>query len=157
MKTRFIAASAAILVLSACSRDSTVETAAVDEQPTVAAPQPQVANLQLASEPAADGTMANTTATGFSPGQPINVSMQVSGVTPDTPVTVQWYGPNDQPLGHETKNVTAGQEQLTFTHDNTHDWAGGGYRAEVWVNGRKLEEESFQIAAGGLTAAADES
>jgi hypothetical protein len=80
------------------------------------------------------------------PGDAVQVSMSVDGAPLGAAVTTYWFGPDDQPLGYETKTVEAGQQELRFMHENTHDWRGGDYRAEIWVGDEKVNEQEFEIS-----------
>ncbi len=116
-----------------------------------------VRNVHIGAEAAGDtmtqdGMTQDTTTQGvstFDPGDAVTVSIELADAPPETPITVQWIGPQDQHLGYEIQTVSPDQERLSFTHDNTHDWEAGTYRAEIWVNDQKVSEQRFELGSSG--------
>lgn len=138
--------------LSGCAREEP-DTAAQQQTTTPAAEPTQLAvEMWLDDFELGAGGQASAAAKpsddAFKPGEPVQLSMSVQDAPQDVAVTTYWYGPEDRPLSYETKQVAPNAERLTFTHDNTHDWAPGTYRAEVWVGDEKVNEQQFQIIAG---------
>lgn len=145
-----VTATGLVLAATACSqRDD--DTAAQAPPPAAAAePAPRPAALGAVKLGAAAGPDAAITQTRqeFAPGEPIHLSMELLGAGAGTTVTTYWYGPDDRRLAYETKTVAPAQQSLHFTQDNTADWQEGQYRAEVWIGDNKVQEQSFEIAAG---------
>lgn len=143
--TQTLSTAAVLLALGGCGREAEPVADAEMAETNPATAQMWVDDFALASANAPAGAAMKTT---FAPGEPLQVTMSVDDAPQGASVTTYWFGPNDQPLGYETKSVTAGQDQLSFTHDNTHDWRHGEYRAEIWVGDEKVNEQEFQIIAG---------
>ena len=80
----------------------------------------------------------------FAAGHPVHVSMTVNDAPQGSAVKVVWYGPNETKINEETKNISPGQQKLSFTADSK-GWAKGDYRAEVWVGDEKVNTQQFQI------------
>jgi hypothetical protein len=150
MATKFyLVLSAGVLVLAAgCSREpetvSTDQRAPMEQEAAaVDRAEPAVQNLRVSATPDSNAGAS----TGSVPaGDPLYVTMDVQGVSGQTPVTVHWYGPGGQPIAYETKTADSGNEQLSFTVENTHDWQSGQYRAEVWIGAQKAGEQVVQIS-----------
>jgi hypothetical protein len=104
------------VAIAACSRDP--ETAATPP-PATAVPA-WLDDFEL-GPPGAAYAPVTAGRRNFEPGEAVELSMSVHHAPQGATVTAYWYGPQDEPLGYETKLVTPGQDQLTFTHDNTHD------------------------------------
>lgn len=141
---RLLSYSGAVLLIAACSRD---EEARVSDTPAEAThaigTEPWVDDVQVGG---AEGSGATTA--GLTPGTELQVSMSVENAPQGTVVTTYWYGPENRQLAYETQTVEPQQRQMNFTQENTHDWAAGTYRAEVWVGNKKVQEQTFQIVAG---------
>jgi hypothetical protein len=88
----------------------------------------------------------------FKPGQPVYVALATAGAVPGTTVEVDWYGPNDQKLGSDQKQIAAGDAQIHFAATQTASWSAGDYRADVLVNGEKVDSEHFSIVKTGAKA-----
>lgn len=145
------------LALAGCAREEPAEappTAETTEQPGTDAPsdvspinaQTWIDDVTIGSELGPDGAMvAGRTGDDFAPGQPVHLAMEVGDAPADAAVKVVWIGPNETPVGEETKTVTPGQKYLNFSATDTQSWAKGDYRAEVWVGDEKVNQQQFQI------------
>ena len=129
-----------VLVLGACSREA---ERTADAAPAAAAP-PSVADIQLGSAVAENGRVAQADTT-VAPGEPVIVSMNVEELSNLTPVTVHWMGPDGGSVGYEVQFVKDEMDLLSFTNEQTQDWRAGQYRAEIWVNDRKVAEQPFTV------------
>jgi hypothetical protein len=84
----------------------------------------------------------------FAPGDPVVVSMDVSGTPPQSAVKVVWMGPGDSRLGEETQTVEAGTMALMFRAPDTSAWkVDDEYRAEVWLADEKIADVDFDVVA----------
>jgi hypothetical protein len=82
----------------------------------------------------------------FAPGDPMVVSMDVSGAPPQSAVKVVWVGPNDARLGEETQQVAPGSMVLMFRAPDTSAWkVDDEYRAEVWLADEKVADVDFDV------------
>lgn len=136
-------AGAMVLALTACSRDTTEPVVtATDEATSAISREIWVDDVQLSS---ASGTASQD---GYRPGDTLELSMSVEDAPRGTVVTTYWYGPENRQLAYESQTVDADQRQINFQQENTHGWAAGAYRAEVWVGDNKVEEETFNIVSG---------
>lgn len=155
---------ASLAVLGGCGRDEPNEAASTApdtstegtpmEQEGTGAPsdvspikaQTWIDDVTLGRSVGADGMIpADQTGDDFAPGQPIHLAMTVNDAPANASVKVIWFGPNDTKVGEETKAVTAGQQHMSFTAQDTKAWAKGDYRAEVWTGDEKVNQQQFQI------------
>ena len=167
MKAWLLATTAlgAVVALGGCGkREEAAEappTATTQEQPGTDSPsdvspvnaQTWLDDFTIGSELGPDGAMmAGKTGDDFAPGQPVHVAMEVGDAPEGAAVKVMWYGPNDTPMGDETKTVSNGQKYLNFTAKDTQSWQKGDYRAEVWVGDEKVNQQQFQIVDASKAA-----
>lgn len=147
---RLLMYTGAVLLIAACSRN---EEAQVSDTPADATPaigtEPWVDDVQVSGTQASGAQASGATASAsLTPGTELQVSMTVEKAPQGTVVTTYWYGPENRQLAYESQTVEPQQRQMNFTQENTHDWAAGTYRAEVWVGNEKVQEQTFQIGAG---------
>lgn len=152
--TRSSILSCALLTLLGCGRDQADDYAATEPATDAATADPSAIraetwldDFQLGSSATGADTIAEAK-DDFSPGEPVAVSMAVEDAPQGATVMTYWYGPNDQALGYEMKEVTGQAQRLSFTQENTHDWQPGQYRAEIWVGDEKVTEQAFEITTG---------
>jgi hypothetical protein len=141
---------AAVMSLSACSKNSDDMRAAQPEPTADASPiaaEARIDDVRL-TRLGSNTDSAAGVADAFAAGDHLQLSMQVDDAPAGTTVTAYWYGPSNQQLAYESKQVTGNQQQLTFTREIAAGWPSGSYRAEVWTGGEKVEEESFSVGAG---------
>jgi hypothetical protein len=144
--SRLLMYSAAVLLIAACSRQEDppeqVSDAAAEATHAIGT-EPWVNDVRVSSS-----APAGSTAQALTPGTELELTMSVEKAPQGTVVTAYWYGPEDRQLAYESQTVEPKQRQMNFTQENTHDWPAGTYRAEVWVDNNKVQEQNFQIAAG---------
>jgi hypothetical protein len=153
-----IAALGGLALLNGCGgREEATEappTATTQEQPGTDMPsdvspvnaQTWLDDFTIGSELGSDGAVAaGKTGDDFAPGQAVHIAMQVGDAPQGAAVKVMWYGPNETPMGEETKTVASGQQYLNFTAKDTKSWQKGDYRAEIWVGDEKVNQQMFQI------------
>jgi hypothetical protein len=145
------------LLLVGCAREEPAEappTATTQEQPGMDSPsdvspvnaQTWLDDFTIGSELGSDGAVvAGKTGDDFAPGQPVHIAMEVGDAPEGASVKVKWVGPNESPVGEETKTVSSGQQILNFTAGDTKSWEKGDYRAEIWVGDEKVNQQMFQI------------
>ena len=142
----FVLGAATLLLTGACSREgeqiSTTTESATEEVTSAINKEIWVDDVQLSS------TTGGAAQDGFTAGQTLQLSMSVDDAPPGTLITTYWYGPNNRQLSYESQTVDANERQLNFPQENTHGWAEGTYRAEVWIGDDKVKEESFRIVSG---------
>lgn len=56
-------------------------------------------------------------------------------------------------MGESTKQVSPRQKNVNFTAANDENWTRGDYRAEVSLNGEKIEKHTFQVVNARQAAA----
>jgi hypothetical protein len=83
----------------------------------------------------------------FPAGQPIFVAFTIGKAPAGTPVTADWYGPNNQQLATDQKTVTRGQSSMSFASKDTTGWGAGDYHVDLSVSGQKVDTERFEIVA----------
>jgi hypothetical protein len=83
--------------------------------------------------------------TNFQPGQPVYVTLTTASAAPGTTVEIDWFGPNDQKLGSDQKQIATGDSVVHFAATRTSAWAVGDYRADLLVDGQKVDSEHFSI------------
>jgi len=81
----------------------------------------------------------------FVAGQPVHLVTELDGAPSNTPVTVVWYGPTDQPVREETNWTREVEQALSFTASDTSAWKAGDYRAELWIANYRVKQEPFKI------------
>lgn len=153
-----IAVLGGLTVLSGCGgREEPAEAPAMtttQEQPGMDQPgdvspvnaQTWLDDFTIGSEIGADGAMVTgKTGDDFAPGQPVHLAMEVGDAPVGAAVMVKWVGPNETPMGEETKSVVDGQKYMNFSARDTKSWGKGDYRAEVWVGDEKVNQQMFQI------------
>lgn len=98
----------------------------------------------------AAGSIANgQQGKNFQAGQPVYIALATGDATPGTKVEVDWYGPNDQKLASDQKQVASGDTVLHFAALQTAGWSLGDYRADLLVDGQKVDTEHFSIVNAG--------
>jgi L,D-peptidoglycan transpeptidase YkuD (ErfK/YbiS/YcfS/YnhG family) len=153
------------LLLSACGqREEASEapaTATTQEQPGTDSPsdvspvnaQTWLDDFTIGSELGSDGAVvAGKTGDDFAPGQAVHIAMEVGDAPEGAAVMVKWVGPDESPVGEETKTVSGGQKYLNFSSKDTGAWKKGDYRAEVWVGDEKVNQQMFQIVDSSKAA-----
>src|SRR5688572_20091792 len=151
-----IALISGLVLLNGCGgREEASEappTATTEEQPgTDSATDVSPVNAQtwlddftIGSELDSSGAVvAGKTGDDFAPGQPVHIAMEVGDAPEGSAVKVVWYGPNETPMGEDTKTVSSGQKYLNFSAEDTQSWQKGDYRAEVWVGDEKVNQQMF--------------
>jgi hypothetical protein len=81
----------------------------------------------------------------FAPGDPVIIAFKVGDAPAGTLVHVDWVGPGDKKVGGQDNQVARGNEYMHFAVPNTSGWGKGDYRADVSVNGQKVDTERFSI------------
>jgi ribosomal protein L27 len=113
---------------------------------TATAPKSTVKEVAVGHQVAADGTIAaDQKGKKFTPGQPVIVAFKVGQAPPGTAVNADWFGPHDNKVNSDTKQVDPGQTSMHFSSGDTSTWVKGDYRVELWVDGQKVATESFSI------------
>jgi hypothetical protein len=93
-----------------------------------------------------DGTVADADKTDdFKAGDSIYLTMKVSDAPAGSQVKTIWYGPADQKIDEESKDVKVGDKTLTFERTKTASWKDGDYRVEVWTGDEKVKTAEFSL------------
>jgi hypothetical protein len=112
---------------------------------TATKPGDAVSNVTVGHKLGADGTIAaGQEGKDFVPGQPVVIVYRAGSALPGTSVAIEWYGPDNQKLGSDQHQVNPGETVLHFA-TSTGDWGLGDYRADLLVNGQKVDTEHFSI------------
>ena len=82
----------------------------------------------------------------FSPGEAVIATIPVADLPAGTSLRMRWIGPDGSPVAEEVQNVPAGPDHLNFELKSPP--AQGAYRAEVWIDGRQVAEQRFEVNAG---------
>ena len=139
---------AAVLIATAGCRSQ--DQAAADNNGAMTPSQAQAAlgDVTVGHQVGADGTIAgDQKGNNFTAGQPVFVAFMIGKAPAGTPVTVDWYGPNNQQLASDPKTVSRGQSTMSFSSKDTSGWGQGDYHVDISVGGQKVDSERFGIVA----------
>jgi hypothetical protein len=139
-----------VAVLIAAAGCHSQDQAAADNNGVMTPSQAKAAigEVTIGHQVGADGTIAgDQKGNNFTAGQPVFVAFMIGKAPAGTPVTVGWYGPNDQQLASDQKLVSRGQSTMTFNSQDTSAWGQGDYHVDVSVGGQKVDAERFSIVA----------
>lgn len=78
-------------------------------------------------------------------GQTVRLVTEIQGAPTHTPVSVVWFGPDNQELRKETSWTAEGVSSIAFAVADTASWQTGNYRAELWVADEKVKQQAFAI------------
>src|SRR5215203_537711 len=85
----------------------------------------------------------------FAPDEPVIAALPVEGLQAGTALQIRWIGPDGAPVFEETQTVLAGPDPLTFELKKdlelNNKRALGAYRAEVWMDGKQVATEGFEV------------
>ncbi|MBV8201014.1 MAG: hypothetical protein JOZ15_10375 [Acidobacteria bacterium] len=105
-----------------------------------------VADVTVGHQLGADGGIAaGQEGKNFVPGQPIYIAFRAGSAPPGTNVGIEWYGPDDQKLLSDQLQVKSGETLMHFASNRTGGWGLGDYRADLLVNGQKVDTEHFSV------------
>jgi hypothetical protein len=112
---------------------------------TATKPGNAVSDVTVGHRLGADGSIAaGQEGKNFVTGEPVVIAYKAGSAPPGTSVAIEWYGPDNQKLGSDQKQVVGGEIMLHFAA-STGDWGLGDYRADLLVNGQKVDTEHFSI------------
>jgi len=143
----------AVLSLAAAGCHSQ-DQAAADNNGAMSPSQAKAAigEVTVGHQVGADGTIAgDQKGNHFTSGQPVFVSFMIGKAPAGTPVTIEWNGPNGQPLANEQKTVSRGESTMAFSSKDTSAWSPGDYHLDVSVGGQKVDTERFSVVAPDQT------
>ena len=83
----------------------------------------------------------------FASDESIQVRMNVTDAPANTVVKVAWIDPAGSVLREERRATRIGGDRMTFAAPVTLSWLPGEYRIKVWVGGRQVHEESFEVVS----------
>lgn len=108
--------------------------------------QSMVDDVTIGDKVGADGMIAfENQGDDFAPGQTVYLTMNVADAPAGSSVKVVWYGPGEQRIGEQAKQVETGAKYLTFETAETASWQKGDYRAEIWIGDENVNTQHFQI------------
>jgi hypothetical protein len=81
----------------------------------------------------------------FAAGEEIHLAVKVEQPTPQARVRVAWYGPNDDLMREDAKEISENDEYVSFSTEGG-AWDPGPYRAEIWLENDKIAEQRFAVA-----------
>jgi hypothetical protein len=111
-----------------------------------------VSDVNVGHQLGADGAIAaGQDGKHFMPGDPIYIAFKTGTAPAGTNVEIDWLGPQDQKLGTDTKQIAAGDTMMSFAAKKTSGWGLGDYRADLLVNGQKVDTEHFSIVNANHT------
>jgi len=94
----------------------------------------------------ADGSIAaGQEGKKFSPGQPVYVAFRSGSAPEGTNVEIEWYGPDNQKLLTDQKQVKTGDDLMHFASGRNGGWGIGDYHVDLLVNGQKVDTERFSF------------
>ena len=135
-------------------QDDTAATASEQEVPATdregdlnpVEAQTMIDDVTIGKQVGADGMIATENqGDDFAPGETVHLTMNVADAPAGSSVKVVWFGPGEQQVGEQVKQVETGAKYLTFETADTNSWQKGDYRAEVWVGDEKVNTQQFQI------------
>ncbi len=143
---------AALLALPVlCGCRSQDEASADNGNPAALTPSAAKAAIQdvtIGHQLAADGTIAgDQKGNNFTQGQPVVIAFGIGRAPVGTPVSIDWYGPDNQQIASDQQMVARGERTMSFAAKNTAAWGQGDYHADVTVGGQKVDTERFSIVA----------
>lgn len=174
MKTKLTWVGPLVLALSACGSESDERStarndsndyatgrlptaAAVQQQTTLEPPaehQPAAASdVVMGRALSADGAIPETERTQrFATGEEIHVAVPVRKLAPQARVRVAWFGPHDDLVAEDARAVPKADEAdedeyVSFSMRARDDLDPGEYRAEIWMNDEKIDEQRFALVA----------
>jgi hypothetical protein len=108
--------------------------------------QTMIDDVTIGKQVSSDGTIAaQDQGDDFAPGQTVHMAMKVADAPAGSAVKVVWFGPGEQRIGEQVKQVETGAQYMTFETPDTSSWKKGDYRAEVWIGDEKVNTQQFQI------------
>jgi hypothetical protein len=139
------------LLLAAVGCRSQDQAAADSSNPGMLSPKEArtaVGEITVGHQVGADGTIAaDQKGNNFNAGQPVFIAFKIGEAPAGTLVTVDWFGPGNQPLASDQKAVSKGESAMSFGSKDTNAWGPGDYRADITVGGQKVDSERFSIVA----------
>ena len=113
---------------------------------TATKPNDAVADVTVGHQLGANGGIAaGQEGKSFGPGQPVFIAFRAGSAPPGTNVQIEWYGPDGQKLLSDQQQVKSGDTMMHFSSDRTGGWGLGDYRADLLVNGQKVDTEHFSV------------
>jgi hypothetical protein len=113
---------------------------------TATKPGDAVADVAVGHQLGANGGIAaGQEGKNFVPGQPVYIVFRAGSAPAGTNVQIEWYGPDDQKLLSDQQQVKSGDSMMHFASDRTGGWGLGNYRADLLVNGQKVDTEHFSV------------
>ncbi|MBV8199627.1 MAG: hypothetical protein JOZ15_03285, partial [Acidobacteria bacterium] len=107
-----------------------------------------IGDVTVGHQIGADGTIAgDQKGNNFTAGQPVFVAFPIGKAPAGTPVTIGWFGPDNQQLASDQKLVSRGQSAISFSSKDTSGWGPGDYHVDISVGGQKVDTERFQLVA----------
>lgn len=120
--------------------------AAEKAENTATKPGDAVADVAVGHQLGANGSIAaGQEGKNFVPGQPVFIAFRAGSAPAGTNVQIEWYGPDDQKLLSDQQQVKSGDTMMHFASDRTSGWGLGNYRADLLVNGQKVDTEHFSV------------
>lgn len=105
-----------------------------------------ISGVTVGHQLGADGSIAaDQQGKNFVPGQPVFIAFRSGSAPAGTVVEIDWFGPDNQKLGSDQKQIDPGQSAMHFASTSTGNWGLGDYRADLLVNGQKADTEHFSI------------
>jgi hypothetical protein len=113
---------------------------------TATKPKDTVADVAVGHQLGANGGIAaSQEGKHFAPGQAVFIVFRAGSAPPGTNIQVEWYGPDNQKLLSDQQEVKSGDSMMHFASDRTGGWGLGDYRADLLVNGQKVDTEHFSV------------
>jgi len=150
MKTLNWIACLLVAVLIAAAGCRSQDQAAADNNGAMTPSQAKAAvgEVTVGHQIGADGTIAgDQKGNNFTAGQPVFVAFTIGKAPAGTPVTIDWYGPDNQQLASDQKLLSRGQSNMSFSSKDTSGWGQGDYHLDISVGGQKIDTQRFGIVA----------
>jgi len=113
---------------------------------------PAVGEIAVGRAVSPEGAVPETERTDrFAQGEEIHVAVPVNNLAPQSRVRVAWFGPGDDLLAEDTTEVPANEEAqyVSFSMAAREDFDPGEYRAEIWMDDEKIDEQRFAVITNG--------
>jgi|HubBroStandDraft_3_1064219.scaffolds.fasta_scaffold27910_2 hypothetical protein len=152
MKRNHLIPSLALLLVAALGAAACQSRTDAEGNPTMGSMMAKrsVKDVTVGHQLAADGSIAaDQKGKSFKPGEIVYVAFDISKAPAGTVVQVNWFGPDNKPVGSDTETVRSGQTNMNFASPDTSNWGTGDYHAEVTVGDKKVDSEKFKIVEPG--------
>jgi hypothetical protein len=83
----------------------------------------------------------------YNVGEPVHVAMEVDRVPANGQVRVVWFGPTNEQIGEDTRQVMQADRVINFAAPAEAISQPGQYRVEVYANNQLVQTDNFTVEA----------